>query len=163
MKTAILIVCLLILSAAAAKAVQEGNRAPAFQLADATGALVSLDSLKGKVILISFWATWCVSCREELAGLDRLYRQYQDRGFAVIGISVDSSAARVAAFLKKRPVGFPVLLDTQGVTSEAYRFSGLPALYLISRDSIIRYVHQGFSGELVPIYEQEINDLLLRP
>jgi len=75
----------------------------------------------------------------------------------------ENSADRVAAFLKRRPVGFPVALDTRGDTADAYRFSGLPTLYLIGRDSIIRYVHQGFSGEFVPVYEQEIIDLLSQP
>jgi len=153
---------LLVLTPVTVNAAQAGDRAPAFQLADVNGSPVSLESLKGNVILLAFWAPWCLSCREEFPELDRLNRIYRDKGFIVVGIAVDATAERLAAFLKKRPVGFPVVLDTRGDTAEAYRFSGLPALYLIGRDSIIRYVHQGFSGEFVPVYEQEIIDLLSR-
>ena len=163
MNISICIALLLVLTPVTVNAAWGGDRAPAFQLADANGAMFSLDGLKGNVILLSFWAPWCVSCRDELAELDRLYIKYHDRGFAAIGISVDSSAERVAAFLKKRPVGFPVVLDTRGETAEDYRFSGLPALYLIGRDGIIRYVHHGFNGELLPVYEKEIIELLSRP
>jgi peroxiredoxin len=160
MKIAFLMACLLILAPDDANAALTGERAPAFQLADANGAIVSLDNLIGKVILLNFWATWCLSCREELPKFERLYQKYRDGGFVVIGISVDASADRVAAFLKKHLVGFPVVIDTQGSVAEAYRFSGLPAGFLIGRDGVIVRTFRGSGKELISRYETDIADLL---
>jgi len=107
-------------------------------------------------------ATWCTSCREELSDLDQLHRKYRDAGFVVIAISVDTTAERVAAFLKKRPVGFPVVTDTQGAVAEAYRLSGLPAAFLIGRDGIIERRYRGSGKELISLYEKDIKDVMKR-
>jgi peroxiredoxin len=160
MKIAFLMACLLILAPDDAIAALAGERAPAFRLADAKGAIVSLDNLIGKVVLLNFWATWCLSCREELPEFDRLYQKYRDSGFVVIGISVDVSADRVAAFMKKHPVGYPIVIDMQGSAAEAYRFSGLPAGFLIGRDGVIVRTFRGSDRELISRYETYIEDLL---
>jgi cytochrome c biogenesis protein CcmG/thiol:disulfide interchange protein DsbE len=112
------------------------------------------------VILLNFWATWCLSCREDLPEFDRLYSKYRDGGIVVIGISVDASADRVATFMKKRPVGFPVVIDTQGSVAEAYRFSGLPAGFLIGRDGVIVRTYRGSGKDLISRYEADIAELL---
>jgi peroxiredoxin len=139
---------------------QIGTMAPAFCLVDLNGRMVTLSQLKGKVVFLDFWAIWCISCREELPELDRLYMKFREEGFTVIGISVDASQAGVAAFLKKVPVTFPILIDQKGDVAEAYRFSGLPAGFLIDRDGIIRKQYKGFAMDLLPLYEKEISDLL---
>ncbi|NTW58503.1 MAG: TlpA family protein disulfide reductase [Nitrospirae bacterium] len=162
MKSAIFMTCLLIFAPDAANAALDGERAPAFQLADTNGAIVTLDSLLGKVVLLNFWATWCLPCREELPEFDRLYQKYRDSGLVVIGISVDTSGERVATFMKKRPVGFPVVTDTQGAVAEAYRFSGLPAAFLIGRDGVIVRRYRGSGKEMISLYEKDIEDLLKR-
>jgi peroxiredoxin len=134
--------------------------APSFRLNDLSGQPVSLENMRGKVVLLDFWATWCLSCREELTELDGLYHKYRNSGFVVIGISVDTSAERVAAFINKRPVGFPVVTDTKGETAEAYRFSGLPAAFLIDRDGVIVRRYRGSGKEMISRYETDITDLL---
>jgi peroxiredoxin len=162
LKTIVLSVSLLMVTSFSADADQAGDKASSFRLSTTTGSSVALDDFAGKVILLNFWATWCVSCREELIELDRLYRQYRDRGFTVIGISVDASSERVAAFLKKQPVGFPVVTDTNGAVAAAYRFSGLPAGFLIGRDGVIVRTYRGSGKELISLYEKDIEDLLKR-
>jgi peroxiredoxin len=146
----------------AAGADDAARMAPAFRLRDTHGSDVALADFTGKVILLDFWATWCTSCREGLAELDQLHRQYRDNGFTVIAISVDTSAERVAAFLNKRPVGFPVVTDTQGTVAEAYCFSGLPAAFLINRDGVIVRRYRGSGMELISRYEKDIEDVLNR-
>lgn len=143
-----------------ASPVQIGTMAPAFILVDLNGQMVTPAQFKGKVVFLDFWAIWCKSCREELPELDRLYMKFREEGFTVIGISVDASQARVAAFLKKVPVTFPILIDQKGDVAEAYRFSGLPASFLIDRDGIIRKQYKGFAMDLLPLYEKDISDLL---
>jgi cytochrome c biogenesis protein CcmG/thiol:disulfide interchange protein DsbE len=139
---------------------QIGTMAPAFRLIDLNGQAVTSAQFKGKVVFLGFWAIWCKSCREELPELNRLYMKFNEKGFTIIGISVDSSQARVAAFLKKVPVTFPILIDQKGDVAESYRLSGLPAGFLIDKNGIIRQQYKGFAIDLLPLYEKDISDLL---
>jgi peroxiredoxin len=161
-KAAALAALLYILLPFTAAAENAAHKAPPFRLPDAKGAVLALEDFSGQVLLINFWATWCVSCREELIELDHLYRKYRDAGLVVIAISVDTSAARVAAFLKKRPIDLPVVTDTEGAVAEAYRLSGLPAAFLIGRDGVIERRYRGSGKELISLYEKDIEDLLKR-
>ncbi|HSQ77710.1 MAG TPA: TlpA disulfide reductase family protein [Nitrospirota bacterium] len=161
MKTTITVSFFMLLMAPASVfAVMPGVAAPAFTLADVHGNTVTLDSLKGKVVLLNFWAPWCRSCKEELPDLDGLQKKYSSRGFTVLSICIERSGSAVSGHLQKRPVSFPVLVDKDGKVSEAYFFSGLPASFIIGKDGIIRYRHTGSGKELLKIYEQEINGLL---
>ena len=137
-----------------------GQPASSFSLKDLSGRTVTLADFRGKVVFLDFWAAWCRSCREELVDLDRMYTHYGDQGFIVIGISVEDSPARVAAFLRKTPVAFPVLLDGNGVVADAYRFSGLPSGFLIDRNGDIRGRFRGIAGNALPQFEKEIAELL---
>lgn len=162
MKSAVFVTMLCILLPFSAAAEDAARKAPSFRLPDAMGGVLALEDFSGQVLLLNFWATWCISCREELTDLDRLYRKYRDAGFVVIAISVDTSAERVASFLKKRPVGFPVLVDSRGDVADDYRFSGLPAGFLIGRDGVIVRRYRGSGRELISLYERDIEALLKR-
>jgi peroxiredoxin len=142
---------------------EAGTVAPSFSLADLNGKTVTLEQFRGKVVFLNFWALWCGPCREELPELDRLYRKYGKEGLEVIGICMETSEARVSGFLRKAPVMFPILMDKNGDTAEAYRFSGLPSGFIIGRDGVIRHRHMGFGRELLPEYEKEIMELLKLP
>ncbi len=161
-KTTVVIFILLILSPVVSYSGQIGSAAPAFKLADINGQGVSLDQFKGYVVCLTFWAPWCIPCREELPALEELHRKFGKDGFQVIGISVDDTREDVESFLRKVLVNFPVLLDN-GDVNGAYRVTGLPTGFLVGRDGIIRHVHRGFGKELIPIYEKEIQELLKRP
>jgi peroxiredoxin len=151
---------MLFLAPASIFAGKPGDVAPAISLADVHGTIVTLESLRGKVVLLNFWAPWCRPCREELPDLDVLNKKYSSRGFTVLSVCMEPSVSRVSEFLQKRPVSFPVLVDKDSEASEAYFISGLPATFLIGKDGVIRYKHMGSGKELLKIYEQEITDLL---
>jgi thiol-disulfide isomerase/thioredoxin len=108
--------------------------APDFTLPTLSGAPIRLAELRGKVVLLNFWATWCVPCRTEMPSLDALYQQYQDRGLAVLAVNVDTlSTAGVEAFMQEVAVTFPIVLDPAWSVARAYRVLGLPTTYLIDR------------------------------
>ena len=140
-----------------------GGKAPSFSLKDINGNTVTLESLKGKVVFLDFWATWGGPCKEEFPELDALYKKYGKDGFEVVGISVDKTESNVAEFLKKRPVSFTILTNTKGDVAETYGLPGMPTGFIIGKDGVIRYRHAGFSKAFLPVYEKEIVELLKRP
>lgn len=158
------LVCLMLfVSPFHAYSAEVGKKAPAFTLNDMKGNTVTLYSLKGKVVLLDFWGTWCSPCKEEFPELDALYKKYGKDGLEVVGISVDKSESNVAEFLKKWPVSFTVLTDTTGDVPESYALPGMPTGYIIGKDGVIRFRHIGFSKEFMSIYEKEIVELLKEP
>jgi peroxiredoxin len=160
MKAIIAAYILLLLFPHAAFSAQVGSPAPSFSLKDLQGNTVNLSDFEGKVVFLDFWAPWCAPCREELPELDRLYKKYGKDGFEVVGICLDTHQSRVTKFLQKVPITFQILIDKKGDAAEAYRFSGLPAGFLIDRDGIIRKQYKGFAMDFLPRYEKEISDLL---
>lgn len=95
---------------------------------------MKLADLKGKVVLLNFWATWCPPCKEEMPSMERLYRRYKSRKFTVVALSVDSEGASVVApFVKTHGLTFPVALDSKMAVAERYRVRGLPTTFIIDR------------------------------
>lgn len=108
--------------------------APDFTLPQSNGGEVRLADLKGKVVLLNFWATWCAPCRKEMPDLERLWRKYRERGLMVLAISEDADAdKRVARFATKHRLSYPVLLDRDAKVGRQYEVSALPVSYLIDR------------------------------
>ncbi len=94
----------------------------------------ALEDYKDKVILLNFWATWCMPCRREMPGMEKLWQKYRDQGFVVLAVSSDEgSPARVETFVRKFDLSFPVLLDPDGEIGALYNVSSLPATFLIDR------------------------------
>lgn len=114
--------------------VSEGDRAPGFSVTDDQGVGVSLDDYGGKVVLLNFWATWCPPCVQEMPSLDAIYRELRDRGFVVVGISVDEDAGQYSAFLDSSGVTFPTVRDPERTVSVRYGTMKYPESYLISRE-----------------------------
>ena len=141
-------------------AINAGDVAPGFSLKDVNGNTVTLNSFKGMVVFLTFWATWCPSCREELPDLNALQRKYADKGFTVLSICIESSDSLVANYLKKHTVTFPVLVDKEGAVAEAFRFSGLPVSFMVGKDGIIRHKYSGYDKGSFTLIELEITDLL---
>ena len=106
--------------------------APDFTLPNAQQQAVSLSSLRGKVVLLNFWATWCGPCQGEMPSLEALYRRYQDKDFVVVGVSLDEEGwPAIQEFTKQIPVSFPILLDAQQMISDLYQVYRIPETYLI--------------------------------
>ena len=109
-------------------------QAPDFTLPALSGDSIRLAAWRGKVILLNFWATWCIPCRTEMPTFEALYQQYKDAGFVVLAINMDTlSTAGVEAFVREVAVTFPIGLDPSWSTARLYRVLGLPTTYLIDR------------------------------
>lgn len=124
---------------------QIGFTAPDFTLQTLDGKTISLSSLRGKVALINLWASWCPPCRAEMPALDKVYRQYRDAGFVVLGLNTayQDSESDAASFVQTLGLSFPILLDRDGVVSKRYQLQALPTSYFVGRDGIIRDVILG--------------------
>lgn len=136
-----------------------GKAATPFDLRDINGQKVQLESLRGKVILLSFWATWCAPCKEEMPHLNKLYLKHKDNGFVVLSISSDDArtGSRVKPYIKSKGFSFPVLLDPSSKATTAYNPNKtLPWTVVIDRDFKIAKVHSGFN----PGDEKEIEELV---
>ena len=106
--------------------------APPFVLPKLSGEKLSLETLAGKVVLLNFWATWCAPCRTEMPGMERLSQQYRDRGLAIVAVSIDEGGEkRIAKFVRRQNLSYPILLDPQSEIAERYEVNGLPSSYLI--------------------------------
>ena len=146
-------------------ALEAGARLPDLSVArhDDPAQTVSLASLRGKVVYVDFWASWCVPCRISMPALDSLYKRNQSRGFAVVGVSKDVSAADAKRFLAKVPVTFPLALDTGDAAAKAFDVKAMPSGYLVDRKGVVRQVHRGFNDDSAAALEREIDNLLKEP
>jgi len=112
--------------------------APNFTLPNMEAGQVSLKSLRGSVVLLHFWATWCVACRHEMPHIDQLWQHYRSQGVTLLGINVDrGSGDAVHAYLNRLGVGFPSLLDPEGKVRNQYAVRALPTTYAIDRQGNI--------------------------
>ena len=106
---------------------------PEFTLTDITGKKWQFSDLRGKVVLVNFWATWCPPCRKEMPDLDALYRRFGAKGFVVLGIS-DEERQKVEPFIREHKVTFPVLLDPGRKVNDAFVVEGIPKSFVYDRD-----------------------------
>jgi len=112
----------------------DGMRPPEFSLRTLEGQTVSLTALRGQVVLLNFWATWCLECRQELPALEILHRRFGPRGLAVVGINTREGPIAVRSFVRDRGLTFPLLLDSGGTVTRGYGVIGLPTTFLVGRD-----------------------------
>jgi len=126
--------------------------APGFTLRILVGGPITLSDLRGKVVLLNFWATWCPPCRWEIPDLNRIYTTYKDRGVVVLGVSWDDlSNEQIKTFVRNYKVDYPILHGTQSELSQvgkAYAWEGyLPTTYLIDRQGHVQEVYVGARSE----------------
>ena len=120
------------------KAVAPGLPAPDFQLEDNKGNLVALSALRGKVVLVNFWATWCPPCRAEMPSMERLNNAMAGEDFVLLAINIEENGrSSVAELLQKTPHTFPILYDEQGVVQELYGVYKFPESFVITKDGMI--------------------------
>jgi peroxiredoxin/Cu/Ag efflux protein CusF len=157
--------------------------APDFTLPSLSGAPVRLSDLRGKVVLLNFWVTWCGSCRAEMPTIDALYRRYKDHGLEVLAVNLDAATtSKVQAFAGELAMTFRVGLDPSSSIARTYRVAGLPTTYLIDRagnvvvqevgardwmDAVSRMAIQGLLQQSEPPQEAErspprLNEFLIR-
>ncbi len=144
----------------AASALLPGQPAPALELTTGEGRPVSLASLRGTVVLVDFWASWCGPCAAAFPALEDLFQEYRTRGFEVVAINLDEKRRDADRFLADRPHAMTVAFDPQGKSAKAFGLDGMPTSYLIGRDGKVRFVHAGYSQKTVEDYRREIEQLL---
>ncbi|HEX9140299.1 MAG TPA: TlpA disulfide reductase family protein [Steroidobacteraceae bacterium] len=137
-----------------------GAQAPAFALGSQSGKPVDLSHLKGQVVLINFWATWCGPCRKEMPVLDQLYSKYKPLGFTLLGVNVEPDPSNATGFLKSTPVTFPILFDTDSKVSKLYEVAGMPSTVIVDRKGNVRYIHRGYNPGEENEYLDQIRSLV---
>ncbi len=135
------------------------NKAPDINLPGATGN-VQLENLKGKVVYLDFWASWCLPCKESFPWLQEMKQSYADQGFEVLAVNLDKDRKLADAFLKEMDVDFLVAFDESGDSATEYKLRGMPSSYLIGRDGKIYASHIGFRKKDKQQLEQAIKKLL---
>ncbi len=133
----------LFLAGASLAAAGKGDLAPEVQLKDSKGKPFSLAALKGQVVVVDFWASWCGPCRKSMPELDKLQDRFADQGVKVVGISLDEETAAVGSFLEQVPVRFTILQDATGRTGEAFSVVAMPTTFLIDREGRIAARFEG--------------------
>jgi thiol-disulfide isomerase/thioredoxin len=123
-------------------ALRQKGPAPDFTLNTPKGARISLASLKGKVVFLNFWATWCGPCRIEMPSMEAVYKQLKGRGFEVLAVDVRERPQDVQNFLDEFNLTFPAVLDTTGRTSRVYNITAFPTTFVLDREGniIVRLV-----------------------
>ncbi len=126
-------------------AVKVGQPAPGYTARVLSGPAISLDSLRGDVVLLNVWATWCKPCRQEIPALDSLYREFSPQGLRVVGVSIDleGEEQRIADFAKELGASYALWHDPDDNVSSTFLAIGVPATFLIDRAGVLRWRHHG--------------------
>ena len=139
----------------------EFNQAPDFNL-PGIGSSVKLAELKGKVVYLDFWASWCEPCKESFPWLHDIKQMYADKGFEVVAVNLDKDRKLADEFLKVMDVNFVLAFDENGESAKKYKLKGMPSSYLIGRDGMLYASHIGFKEKDKKKLEQAIKELLAK-
>ena len=131
----------------ALEVVHAGEPAPAPFGAVASGSTLRLAELKGRPVLLDFWATWCGPCRREAPILSRVADHYRDKGLVVLGINTGDRPGLAAPFAVQSRLSYPILFDATHEVAEHYDVDSLPTVVMIGRDGAVRAVHMGTISE----------------
>ena len=121
---------------------RQGFLAPDFTLSTPDGESFTLSDLRGQAVLVNLWATWCPPCRAEMPAIQKLYDEYKDQGFVVLGVNMtyQDNPSAVVPFVQENQLTFPILLEETGEVAEKYELRSLPSSFFIGRDGIIQEV-----------------------
>jgi thiol-disulfide isomerase/thioredoxin len=150
----------LLLIASSARALDPGDVPPAIDLPDQTGRKVEWAALKGKVVLVDFWASWCGPCKDEMPVLEALHKKHAGQGLVIVGVNIDSSSKKMNRFLERTPASFRIVHDRKLVVANRYVPETMPTSYLIGRDGVVRHVHEGFEKGDAGALEERVKALL---
>ena len=134
--------------------------APDFTLPSLAGENIKLSELRGDVVMINFWASWCGPCRQEMPHLERLYQRYRKLGFVLLGVNVEKESGKAQRMLREVKVSFPILFDRANRVSRLYAVKAMPTTVLIDRGGEVRFVHKGYLPGYEEKYEQQIRMLV---
>jgi peroxiredoxin len=159
LRTLVSVIAVLLVSPLAASTA--GAPAPAFSLPARAGGNVALADLKGQVVMINFWATWCGPCRKEMPLLEQIYQKYHGLGFTLLAVNVEEDSSGADAWLKKNvPVTFPVLYDRENRVSKLYEVPAMPSTVIVDRKGQVRFVHFGYTDGTESTYQDQVRSLI---
>lgn len=121
---------------------------------------VRLSDHRGKVVYLTFWASWCIPCREEMPHLQNLWEQHREQGFEVIGINVDEDPDAAQQFAQDHDIRFPLVSDRDRSISKQYRVAGYPTHYIVGRDGRVHFSALGFTEDDTVAVTVEVETLL---
>jgi thiol-disulfide isomerase/thioredoxin len=136
-------------------------RAPSFTLPTSHGP-VALDSLRGRPVLVDFWASWCGPCHKSFPWLGTLHQRFASKGLVIVAIDLDKDADAAEAFLADHPAPFVIAFDPAGKTAEAYQVAAMPSTFLVGPSGNILYSHAGFDPRMTGEFETLIEKALPR-
>ena len=142
-----------------ARSVEVGQVAPEVRLPGASG-MTGLAALKGKVVYLDFWASWCGPCRQSFPWMNEMQAKYGSRGFQVLAVNVDAKREDAEKFLAETPAAFNVAFDAHGETPRAYGIKGMPTSVLISAGGKVLYTQAGFREDERKALEASIVEAL---
>jgi peroxiredoxin len=140
--------------------IESGAPAPEFSLPRLGGGELALRALRGKVVLLNFWATWCAPCEQEMPAMQRLYARLAPRGFELVAISQDDGAAAVDRFRERLALAFPIALDPSHAVSRRYQSYRYPESFLVDREGVLVARYIGERDWDAPEYVGRIERLL---
>ena len=154
------VVGLLLSTQPAAAILQKGDRAPAVKLVTTSGQPVTLANYKGYVLVVDFFATWCIPCKESIPHMNSLNRKFGKQGLQILGVSVDEGGEReVKDFIAERKISYPVAVAGEDLQTE-YGLRSIPTIYVINKKGIVAEKYQGFSDQTGKAMEDAIKRLL---
>ncbi|MCW8901039.1 MAG: TlpA family protein disulfide reductase [Gammaproteobacteria bacterium] len=136
------------------------GKAANFTLKSRSGKNIKLSELRGEVVMLNFWASWCGPCRKEMPLLEKIHKKYKRLGFTLLGVNVEQNSSAAKKYLKDVKVSFPVLFDSTNKTSKLYDVSAMPTTILIDRNGNKRFLHKGYKPGYENDYQKQIKKLL---
>ncbi len=137
----------------------KADSAPDFTLKSASGKNVRLSELKGRIVMLNFWATWCGPCAEEIPHLNELHESLDPYDFELLGINLDEDQSKAMHLAKKLKMNFPVLFDIEKDVSRSFDIKAMPTTIIIDRAGKIRHVNLGFKKGYIEKYHRQIQAL----
>jgi peroxiredoxin len=144
------------------KRLSSADPAPPIELKTFEGHPFTLEQLRGKVVLVNFWATWCEPCVEEMPSMQKLRTQLRNAPFEVVAVNHQEGEARIRGFLQKVPLDFPIVRDTDGAVARAWQARIFPSSYLVDAEGKIRYVLTGATDWTASANVRTVESLLPR-
>jgi thiol-disulfide isomerase/thioredoxin len=140
-----------------------GDAAADFALADAQGGTVRLSELRGSVVYVDFWASWCAPCLKSFPWMNEIQQRYGDQGLRIVAVNLDQKRADADGFLARVPGKFTIVFDAAGATARTYNVRGMPSSVLIDRQGRVQFEHIGFRESSRDVLEAQIKRVIAQP